>query len=131
MSKCPACGYSNEQQYNPSKKIQELRSERSKNTKKLLRQVINFIQTNVPSDNNVMSEYYFYQSISKINDWTVDWAILRYLANKKPVFSGKGFKYLAAVVNNHHKNRETVSVNERLMMGKPPSRVIIEENEWI
>ena len=128
MSKCPACGYSNEGAYNPSRKIQELRGQRSKHTKKLMRRAVNFIQTNVPSDNNIMGEYYFYQSISKINDKTVDWAILRYLANKKPVFSGKGFKYLAAVINNHHKNRNTVSANERLMIGKPPSVVIMEED---
>jgi len=126
--KCPACGYNEEVKYNPSKKIQELRSKRSKFTKKLLRRVINFIQTNIPSDNNVRSEYYFYQSISKIDDKTVDWAILRYLENKKPIFDGKGFKYLAAVINNHHKNRDTVSKNERLMRGKPPSVVIMEED---
>jgi len=126
--KCPCCGYTNETQYNPSKKIRELRSKRSRHTKKLLRRVVNFIQTNVPSDNSLIKEYYFYQGISKIKDEIVDWAITRYLENKKPVFSGKGFKYLAAVINNHHNNRDTVSKNERLMIGKPPSIVKIEEN---
>ena len=126
--KCPCCGYTNETQYNPSKKIRELRSKRSRHTKKLLRRVVNFIQTNVPSDNSLIKEYYFYQGIAKIKDEIVDWAITRYLENKKPVFSGKGFKYLAAVINNHHNNRDTVSKNERLMIGKPPSIVKIEEN---
>ena len=126
--KCPCCGYTDETQYNPSTKIRELRSKRSRHTKKLLRRVVNFIQTNVPSDNSLIKEYYFYQGIAKIKDEIVDWAITRYLENKKPVFSGKGFKYLAAVINNHHNNRDTVSKNERLMIGKPPSIVKIEEN---
>ena len=125
---CPCCGYSDEPSYNPSKGIQKLRSRRSRHTKNLLRRVVNFIQTNIPSDNNLIKEYYFYQGISKIEDGIVDWAILRYLENKTPVFSGKGFKYLAAVINNHHKNRNTVSNNERLLRGKPPSVVTIEDD---
>ena len=128
MKICPCCGYSDEPSYNPSKRIQKLRSRRSRHTKNLLRRVVNFIQTNIPSDNNLIKEYYFYQGISKIEDEIVDWAILRYLENKTPVFNGKGFKYLAAVVVNHHKNRDTVSKNERLLRGKPPSVVTITED---
>ena len=56
---CPCCGYNDEGKYNPSKKIQKLRSKRSRHTKHLLRRVVNFIQTNVPSDNNLLKEYYF------------------------------------------------------------------------
>ena len=125
--KCPCCGYTDETQYNPSKKIREFRSKRSKPTKKLLRQVVNFIQTNIPSDNTLIKEYYFYQGISHIDDETLDWAILRYLENKKTAYAGKGFRYLAAVILNHHNNRDTVSKNERLMIGKPPSIVKIKE----
>jgi len=125
--KCPCCGYTDETQYNPSKKIREFRSKRSKPTKILLRQVVNFIQTNIPSDNTLIKEYYFYQGISHIDDETLDWAILRYLENKKTAYAGKGFRYLAAVILNHHNNRDTVSKNERLMIGKPPSIVKIKE----
>jgi len=57
-----------------------------------------------------------------------DYEPLRYLENKTPVFSGKGFKYLAAVIINHHKNRDTVSNNEQLLRGKPPAVVTIRED---
>ena len=125
--KCPCCGYTDEVQYNPSKKIRELRSKRSRTTKKLLRKVSNFIQTNIPSDNSVIKEYQFLQGISHINDDTIDWAVNRYLENKAPVFAGKGFRYLSAIILNHHKNKDRVSEHERLMIGKPPSIVKLKE----
>ena len=125
---CPCCGYNTEKSYNPSKKILELKRNRSRHTKKLIRRAVNFIQTNIPSENELINEYYFWQGISKIPDETVDWGIERYLENKSAVFAGKGFRYLSQIITNHYNNRDKISKNERLQHGKPPSVVKLEEN---
>ena len=106
---CPCCGYTSDTKYNPSKKIRELRGRRSKHTKGLIRRVVNLIQTNILSDNELIREYYFWQSISKVPDDVVNWSIERYLESKKPLFDGKGFKYLTKIILNHQKDRGTLS----------------------
>jgi hypothetical protein len=126
--KCPCCGYVNGTSFNPSKRILELKRPRSKHTKKLIRRAVNLIQTNIASDNELIKEYYFWQTISKVPDKVVDWSINRYLESKQPLFDGKGFKYLAQIILNHNKNRTTISKNELLRRGKPPSVVTIEED---
>ena len=126
--KCPCCGYTDDVPFNPSKKILELKRQRSKYTKKLIRRAVNLIQTNIESDNELIKEYYFWQTISNIPDRVVDWSISRYLESKKPLFDGKGFKYLAQIVINHNKNRTRISKNELLRHGKPPAVVTIEED---
>ena len=103
MDKCPACGYE-KIKYNPSRKIRELRGKRSKSTKNILRKAINNIQVNIPSDNNIQSEYYFYQSLSKIEDIALEWIVSQFIQNKH-YLKGKGFKYLTAMCLNHDKNR--------------------------
>ncbi len=126
--KCPCCGYVNGTSFNPSKKILELKRPRSKHTKKLIRRAVNLIQTNIASDNELIKEYYFWQTISKVPDKVVDWSINRYLESKQSLFDGKGFKYLAQIILNHNKNRTTISKNELLRRGKPPSVVTMKED---
>jgi hypothetical protein len=126
--KCPCCGYVNGTSFNPSKRILELKRPRSKHTKKLIRRAVNLIQTNIASDNELIKEYYFWQTISKVPDKVVDWSINRYLESKQPLFDGKGFKYLAQIILNHNKNRTTISKNELSRRGKPPSVVTIKED---
>ena len=64
MNHCPACGYNFGKDFNPSSKIQELRLKRGKHTRSLLKKLVNKITVNIPSDNTLMQEYYFYQSIT-------------------------------------------------------------------
>ena len=125
--KCPCCGYDSEDNYNPSSKIRALRSRRTRHTKKLLYKTTNHIMSTISSDNDVIREYYFYQSISKIDDATVDHILNIYL-KKQHYLLGKGFRYLAAMITNHKKNQDVISKNETLMRGKPPSRVTIKED---
>ena len=120
--KCPCCGFDFEKKFNPSKKIHSLKSKRSKHTRKLLKQAINNITTNVPSDNSLIKEYYFYQSISNIEDNIVDWTVNWFL-EQKPYLKGKGFRYLITMVFNHEKNRDKLQKNEELLIGKPPAKV--------
>tara|TARA_R110000824_G_scaffold65022_1_gene169699 strand:- start:13897 stop:14286 length:390 start_codon:yes stop_codon:yes gene_type:complete len=125
--KCPVCGYQKEAKYNPSKQIMQLKRIRTKYTRKLLIKVVNLIMASIPSENDINREYMFYQSISKIDDGLVEYIVNRYLS-EKTYHKGKGFKYLTAMILNFKANRETVSNNELLMRGKPPSVITIKED---
>ena len=127
MSVCPVCGYSKESKFNPSTRIMELKRRRSKYTKRLLTKAVNMIMSTIPSENDITREYMFYQSISKIEDETVEYILNRYLSDK-PYLKAKGFKYLTAMILNYNTNKETVSNNELLMRGKPPSIINIKED---
>ena len=85
------------------------------------------IMSTIPSENDITREYMFYQSISKIEDETVEYILNRYLSDK-PYLKAKGFKYLTAMILNYNTNKETVSNNELLMRGKPPSIINIKED---
>jgi len=124
--KCPACGYTDEQKYNPSKKIADLRRQRSKVTKRLMRMAVNVIQTNIPSENELLKEYYFYQGLSSIKDEQIDYGIAQYYDSKQ-YLKGKGFKYLQAIIKSHNTNKEIISKNEQLMYGKSPAIVKLKE----
>ena len=126
--KCPSCGYNFDKEFNPSRKIQELRLKRSKYTRSLLKKTANKITVNIPSDNSLMQEYYFYQSISNISDEVIDWTINWYL-QKEYYYTGKGFKYLKQMVFNHEKNKDTLKKHEKLMYGKPPKTVDFNREE--
>jgi len=128
MNHCPACGYNFGKDFNPSSKIQELRLRRSKYTRSLLKKTVNRITVNIPSDNTLMQEYYFYQGISNITDNVVDWTVKWYLQNES-YLTGKGFKYLKQMIFNHEKNKDTLIKNERLMYGKPPKAVDFNRKE--
>ena len=124
---CPCCGYTDNKKYNPSKKIAELRRQRSKVTKRLMRKVINVIQTNIPSENELLKEYYFYQGASFIKDEQIDYGIAQFI-NSRQYLKGKGFKYLLAIIKTHNTNKEIISKNELLMRGKTPSIVQMKDN---
>tara|TARA_R100000900_G_C3279293_1_gene153364 strand:+ start:273 stop:668 length:396 start_codon:yes stop_codon:yes gene_type:complete len=125
--KCPCCGYSKQTKYNPSREIARLRRKRTKSTRTLLRQVVNKITTNIPSENNITKEFYFYQSISKVSDAEVKYGLNIYLSSNG-YYKGKGFKYLTQIILNHNKNKSKMKEFERKMIGKPPSVVKLKED---
>ena len=128
MNHCPACGYNFGKDFNPSSKIQELRLKRGKHTRSLLKKLVNKITVNIPSDNTLMQEYYFYQSISNVHDDVVEWTVNWYL-QQKFYYTGRGFKYLKQMIFNHEKNKDTLIKNERLMYCKPPKAVDFNRKE--
>ena len=128
MNHCPACGYNFGKDFNPSSKIQELRLKRGKHTRSLLKKLVNKITVNIPSDNTLMQEYYFYQSISNVHDDVIEWTVNWYL-QQKFYYTGRGFKYLKQMIFNHEKNKDTLIKNERLMYGKPPKAVDFNRKE--
>jgi len=125
--KCPACGYSKQTNYNPSREISKLRRLRQSSTRKLLRQVVNKIKINIPSENNITKEFYFYQSISQVSDAEVKYGLNIYMSSNS-YYKGKGFKYLTQIILNHNTNKTKMKEFERQMIGKPPSIVNLEED---
>ena len=127
--KCPCCGYSKptSKDFNPSRKILELRKQRSKSLKKLIKQVSFKIKTNIPSENELIKEYYFYQSISNVSDEEVKYGITNYM-NSNSYYKGKGFKYLTTIILNHNSNKSKMKEFERRMIGKPPSVIKLKED---
>ena len=128
--KCPCCGYIKQtaKTFNPSRKIAELKRRRSKSVRKASRDVVNKITTHIPSDNQLIKEYYFYQSISKVDGRIVKWGIERYV-EASGYLKGKGFKYLTQIILNHNSNRESMKKYERKMIGKPPSIVKLKKED--
>ena len=128
--KCPCCGYIKQtaKTFNPSRKIAELKRRRSKSVRKAIRDVVNKITTHIPSDNELIKEYYFYQSISKVDGRIVKWGIERYV-EASGYLKGKGFKYLTQIILNHNSNRESMKKYERKMIGKPPSIVKLKKED--
>ena len=127
--KCPCCGYTKPTSgsFNPSRLIAELKRKRSKFTKKIMKEVVSKITTNIPSENNVVKEYYFYQGVSKVSDEVVKHGIQQYL-NSNHYYKGKGFKYLTKIILNHNSNKDNLKKFERRMIGKPPSVVKLKED---
>ena len=128
--KCPCCGYIKQtaKTFNPSRKIAELKRRRSKSVRKAIRDVVNKITTHIPSDNQLIKEYYFYQSISKVDGRIVKWGIERYV-EASGYLKGKGFKYLTQIILNHNSNRESMKKYERKMIGNPPSIVKLKKED--
>ena len=128
--KCPCCGYIKQtaKTFNPSRQIAELKRRRSKSVRKAIRDVVNKITTHIPSDNQLIKEYYFYQSISKVDGRIVKWGIERYVEGSG-YLTGKGFKYLTQIILNHNSNRESMKKYERKMIGKPPSIVKLKKED--
>ena len=109
-----------------SQYIINMASTRNKNTKKLIRLASNAIQTNIPNENKLIKEYYFYQGISHISDEKVDYGINRFLESKQ-YLKGKGFNYLIAIIKAYDANKEVMLKNELLMRGKTPAIIKIKE----
>ena len=128
--KCPCCGYIKQttKTFNPSRAIAQLRRKRTKSVKKAIRDIVNKITTHIPSENNLTKEYYFYQSISKVDGRIIKWGIERYVGSSGHL-KGKGFKYLTQIILNHNSNRESMKEYERKMIGKPPSIVKLKKED--
>ena len=108
--KCPCCGYIKQtaKTFNPSRQIAELKRERSKSTRKIMREVVSNITTNIPSENELIKEYYFYQSVSKISDAVVKYGIEAYGIDPIIEYSGHNS-------NIYNGTFESILANQKLL----------------
>ena len=115
---CPACGFNVFKKYNKSKEITELLRQRSKKTKKLLRQVAKLISDNIKTENRD-TYFYFLYGIKDVEDNVLIWALEQYYQSRH-YLKGKGFAYLRSIVQNRNKNMDSIKENERKMLGSAP-----------
>ena len=106
---CPKCGYDmlkhREDNYNPRKRLTQLKLERGKKLNRLLTETIALIQKNVPSDNSVAKEYHFMRNIQYFPDNVVRIGIHKFLEGHHQ-YDGKGFAYLTSIIKYTETNKE-------------------------
>ena len=124
MAKCPACGYNLNKGYNISLSINNLLKIRNKKTIKYLNKIATKIVVSIPSESR--NNYFkFLFGIKNVEDNVIDWAIEQYYQGKY-FNTGKGFPYLRKIIQNRNQNVETLTKNEKLMLGSPPPLINTE-----
>jgi hypothetical protein len=119
MKKCPCCGYQLGKKYNPSMEIISLLSKRDKITKNMINQACSYIQSEVPSDDNITKRFQFLQGISNVEDDSIQYMIARFVLHKL-YMQGFGYSYLRSMIIREHNDSPRKKSNELKRYGKPP-----------
>ena len=121
MKKCPCCGYEFGKKHNPSIQIITLLSKRDLLTKNMINQVCSYIQSEVPSDDSIRKRFQFIQSISHVDDNSVQFVIARFISQKL-FMQGYGYSYLRVMIMREHTDSPKKKLNELKRYGKPPKK---------
>ena len=119
MKKCPCCGYQLGKKYNPSMEIVSLLAKRDKITKNMINQACSYIQSEVPSDDNITKRFQFIQGISQVEDESIQYMIARFVLHKL-YMQGFGYSYLRSMIIREHNDSPMKKLNELKRYGKPP-----------
>jgi hypothetical protein len=119
MKKCPCCGYQLGKKYNPSMEIISLLAKRDKITKNMINQACSYIQSEVPSDDNITKRFQFLQGISNVEDDSIQYMIARFVLHKL-YMQGFGYSYLRSMIIREHNDSPRKKSNELKRYGKPP-----------
>tara|TARA_R100001086_G_C11698357_1_gene220628 strand:+ start:121 stop:516 length:396 start_codon:yes stop_codon:yes gene_type:complete len=119
MKKCPCCGYQLGKKYNPSMEIISLLAKRDKITKNMINQACSYIQSEVPSDDNITKRFQFIQGISQVEDESIQYMIARFVLHKL-YMQGYGYSYLRSMIIREHNDSPRKKLNELKRYGKPP-----------
>jgi len=119
MKKCPCCGYQLGKKYNPSMEIISLLAKRDKITKNMINQSCSYIQSEVPSDDNITKRFQFIQGISNVEDNSIQYMIARFVLHKL-YMQGFGYSYLRSMIIREHNDSPRKKSNELKRYGKPP-----------
>ena len=126
MAKCPACGYNPNQKSKPYREVISLLSQRGIICKNKIKEASDKIMLEIPSDNDYFKYYLFIRGLNKIEDKYIITSISNYMFHRR-WSKGKGFSYLKGMIINSKINSGKLLSNEYKSLGKPPSRIIIEE----
>ena len=127
MKKCPCCGYEFGKKYNPSMQIITLLSKRKPLTKNMINQACSYIQSEVPSDDNIRKRFQFIQGISHVDDDSVQFVIARFISQKL-FMQGYGYSYLRVMIIREYTDSPKKKLNELKRYGKPPKKRKKEKN---
>jgi len=119
MKKCPCCGYEFGKKYNPSIQIISLLSKRDKITKNMINQACSYIQSEVPSDDNIKKRFQFIQGISHVDNDSIQYTIARFVSQKL-FMQGYGYSYLRVMIHREYTDSPKKKLNELKRYGKPP-----------
>ena len=119
MKKCPCCGYQLGKKYNPSMEIVSLLAKRDKITKNTINQACSYIQSEVPSDDNITKRFQFIQGISKADNDSIQSMVSRFISSKL-YMQGYGYSYLRSMIIREHNDSPRKKSNELKRYGKPP-----------
>jgi len=121
---CPACGFNLNKQFVPVRDMQALFGQRNESCKAAIREVAELITKNIPTDKAIIKKAKFLRKITKADDATVKRGIESYIRGGHHL-QGKGYDYLAVVINNTGQNSERQRYNEKKRLGTvPPKRKI-------
>ena len=128
MKKCPCCGYEFGRKYNPSMEIISLMSKRDQITKNMINQACSYIQSEVPSDDDIRKRFKFMQGISHVDDDSIQYTIARFVLHKL-YMEGYGYSYLRSMIVREHNDSPRKKLNVLKRYGKPPSKREKEKND--
>ena len=120
---CSNCGHNimedNFKNYDYRVRLNALKLERNKEILELISKVVRLIKKNVPTDNTVKSEYFFYKRMESVRDTLIKIGIHRYLEGNHQ-YQGKGFMYLNKIIQYTETNSERQYELEQKRLGKLP-----------
>ena len=121
---CPQCGFSTWKKKNPLKELKSMYGQRNEKAKNCLAKVADKISKNIPTDANLEAKLKFMYKVSKVEDASFIKGCEQYL-NSIHWQQGKGWNYLAAIINNVGQNSSAVAFAERKRIGiGPPKKVL-------
>ena len=118
---CPQCGFSTYKQKNPMKELKSLYGQRNEKAKNALAKVSEKIQKHIPSDKSLEAKLKFMYKVTKVDDASFVKGCEAYL-NSIYWQQGKGWNYLAAIINNVGQNSDAVAFAERKRIGIGPPK---------
>ena len=112
--KCPNCGIQIAQwksSYNDIQ-INEMMSDKSKEYKNLLKNIIRKVRNSIPSNDNKKQISNFISNAMMYDYKTLDMAINNYIRNAY-MYEGKGFNYLLKVIRTFDEDKDRIIENEK------------------
>jgi|TARA_Y100000361_G_C10933950_1_gene225316 transcriptional regulator NrdR family protein len=123
--KCPNCGIQIAQwksSYNDIQ-INEMMSDKSKEYKNLLKNIIRKVRNSIPSNDNKKQISNFISNAMMYDYKTLDMAINNYIRNAY-MYEGKGFNYLLKVIRTFDEDKDRIIENEKKRFGTSPPVII-------
>ena len=123
--KCPNCGIQIAQwksSYNDIQ-INEMMSDKSKEYKNLLKNIIRKVRNSIPSNDNKQQISNFISNAMMYDYKTLDMAISNYIKNAY-MYEGKGFNYLLKVIRTFDEDKDNIIENEKKRFGTSPPVII-------
>ena len=123
--KCRNCGIQIAQwksSYNDIQ-INEMMSDKSKEYKNLLKNIIRKVRNSIPSNDNKQQISNFISNAMKFDYNTLDLAISNYIKNAY-MYEGKGFNYLLKVIRTFDEDKDKIIENEKKRFGTSPPVII-------